>query len=113
MIRYIFIIIFTFFLSSCDFDTSFKIELGNKESSYQPIPGPRDCFWSRGPVSKDPYINIAFPVASVFYWSANFSVPEGARLYLSVTFPYSRYLSVISSSDRCSLIESLADFLFL
>ena len=61
MIKYIATIVFAVFLSSCDFDTSFKIELGNKESSHEPIPGPRDCFWSRGPVSKDPYINIAYP----------------------------------------------------
>ena len=113
MIRYIFIIIFTFFLSSCDFDTSFKIELGNKESSYQPIPGPRDCFWSRGPVSKDPYINIAYPDASVFYWSATFTVPEGARLYLEGTFPHSRYMSLISYDGRGAPIESLADYLIV
>ena len=34
------------------------------------IPGDRTCFWSRGPVSSDPYINIAYPDAGVFYWSA-------------------------------------------
>ena len=25
------------------------------------VPGPRDCFWSRGPHSGDPYINLAYP----------------------------------------------------
>ena len=113
MIKYIATIVFAVFLSSCDFDTSFKIELGNKESSHEPIPGPRDCFWSRGPVSKDPYINIAYPDASVFYWSATFTVPEGARLYLEGTFPHSRYMSLISYDGRGAPIESLADYLIV
>ena len=55
------------------------------------IPGPRTCFWTRGPVSKDPYMNIAYPDAGVFYWSAIFTMPEGAKLYLEGEFPHSRY----------------------
>ena len=33
---------------------------------YGRIPGPRDCFWARGPHSADPYINGAYPDANVF-----------------------------------------------
>ena len=53
----------TFFIPSCNKEVSFKMELGNMEASHEekrkPIPGQRTCFWVRGPVSKDPYINIA------------------------------------------------------
>ncbi|WP_150125024.1 hypothetical protein [Tsuneonella mangrovi] len=75
------------------------------------IPGPRTCFWSRGPVSADPYINIAYPDSNVFYWSATFTVPEGAKLQLEGNFPHSRYMSFISYDGRGRPIESLADYL--
>ncbi len=42
------------------------------------IPGPRDCFWARGPISSDPYINIAYPDSNLYYWAAVFSMPEGS-----------------------------------
>ena len=113
MIRYIFITILTFFTLSCDFDTSVKLEVSNNDDSYQSIPGPRNCFWSRGPISKDPYINIAYPDANVFYWSAAFTIPEGARLYLKGEFPYSRYMSLISYDGKGTPIESLADYLII
>lgn len=75
------------------------------------IPGPRNCFWSRGPVSKDPYINIAYPDAGVFYWSAIFTIPKGAKLLLEGQFPHSRYISLISYDGRGAPVESLADYL--
>ena len=77
------------------------------------IPGPRDCFWSRGPVSKDPYINIAYPDAGVFYWHATFTIPDGAQLYLEGEFPYARYMSIISYDQRGAPIESLPDYIIL
>ena len=61
------------------------------------IPGPRDCFWMRGPHSGDPYINLAYPDANVFYWAAAFSAPENAELYLEGEFPYSRYCLLYTS----------------
>ena len=90
LIEYVFILLiviqFAFFLSSCRKEVSFKLELGDIEEVIEekrkPIPGSRTCFWTRGPVGKDPYINIAYPDAGVFYWNAAFTVPEGARLYL-------------------------------
>ena len=75
------------------------------------IPGPRDCFWMRGPHSGDPYINLAYPDANVFYWAAAFSTPDDAELYLEGEFPYSRYMSIISYDGRGRPIESLADYL--
>lgn len=74
-------------------------------------PGPRTCFWLRGPVSADPYVNIAYPDANTFYWSASFSMPEGARLTLEGTFPHARYMSFISYDAGGRPFEALADYL--
>lgn len=76
-----------------------------------PIPGPRDCFWSRGPASADPYLNIAYPDAATFYWAATFTVPQGARLHLDGKFPHSRYMSLISYDAAGAPVESVADYL--
>ena len=93
------------------------MEYGDSEQfhkqKYEPIPGSRTCFWRRGPVSKDPYINIAYPDAGVFYWNAAFTVPEGAKMYLEGVFPYARYMSLISYDGRGSPVESLADYLII
>jgi len=75
------------------------------------IPGPRSCFWRYGPHSGDPYINLAYPDASVFYWAGTFSVPEGAKLELTGEFAHARYQSFISYDERGRPIESLADYL--
>ncbi|WP_237444245.1 hypothetical protein [Sinobacterium norvegicum] len=77
----------------------------------QVIPGPRDCFWARGPVSADPYVNIAYPDSSVFYWAAMFTVPDGARLDMAGEFAHSRYQSLISYDNRGRPVESVADYL--
>ena len=122
LIKYIFIsfiaLPLTFFIQSCDKEVSLKNELGDRktfpEETHKPIiPGQRTCFWARGPVSKDPYINIAYPDAGVFYWNATFTAPEGARLYLKGIFPHSRYMSLISYDGRGAPIESLADYLIV
>lgn len=76
-----------------------------------PIPGPRSCFWLRGPHSADPYINLAYPDSSVFYWAAVFSIPEGATLEIKGEFAHARYQSFISYDERGRPIESLADYL--
>lgn len=76
-----------------------------------PIPGPRTCFWARGPASADPYLNIAYPDAATFYWAAVFTVPAGARLTLEGNFPRARYMSLISYDAGGVPIESVADYL--
>jgi hypothetical protein len=76
-----------------------------------PIPGPRTCFWSRGPASADPYLNIAYPDAATFYWAATFTIPQGAKLHLEGSFPHSRYMSFISYDEAGRPIESVADYL--
>lgn len=75
------------------------------------IPGPRSCFWSRGPVSGDPYMNVAYPDANVYYWAATFTIPEGAKLDLKGEFAHSRYMSFISYDGAGKPIESVADYL--
>lgn len=75
------------------------------------IPGPRDCFWLRGPFSADPYINLAYPDANVYYWAGVFTIPEGARLELLGEYPHSRYMSFVSYDERGRPQESLPDFL--
>ena len=76
-----------------------------------PIPGPRSCFWSRGPASADPYLNIAYPDAATYYWAATFTVPQGAKLSIEGKYPHSRYMSFISYDEAGRPIESVADYL--
>ncbi|UTV30472.1 hypothetical protein [Photobacterium atrarenae] len=80
-------------------------------AAYQPLPGERNCLFRYGPVSADPYINVAYPDAGVQYWGAAFTVPEGASLYLEGQFPHSRYMSLISYDEYGRPIQSLADYL--
>ncbi len=105
-------------LAACSPRPSVKADLDEAQAPseasvnpYGPIPGPRDCFWARGPHSGDPYVNVAYPDANVFYWAAVFSIPEGARLTLEGDYPYARYMSFISYDERGRPIESLADYL--
>lgn len=76
-----------------------------------PIPGPRSCFWLRGPAGADPYINIAYPDAATFYWAAVFTTPPGAKLQLEGQYPRARYMSLISYDAQGRPIESVADYL--
>ena len=76
-----------------------------------PIPGPRNCFWLRGPVSADPYINVAYPDANTMYWAAVFTMPPGARLHLVGRFPHARYMSLVSYDAAGVPVESVADYL--
>lgn len=94
-------------------DQAQAVENGLKQIAIgkDPIPGPRTCFWARGPASADPYINIAYPDAATFYWAAVFTVPPGARLHLEGEFPHSRYMSFISYDGAGVPIESVADYL--
>lgn len=68
-----------------------------------PIPGPRNCFWLRGPHSGDPYINLAYPDANVFYWAGIFTIPEGANLQLEGEYPHSRYMSSSAMMNAVAL----------
>lgn len=75
------------------------------------VPGERSCFWQRGPHSADPYLNVAYPDANVFYWAAVFTMPEDSSLKVEGEFPHSRYFSIISYDEGGRPLESLADYL--
>lgn len=75
------------------------------------IPGERSCFWQRGPHSADPYLNVAYPDANVFYWAAVFTMPADSSLTIEGEFPRSRYFSMISYDEGGRPLESLADYL--
>jgi hypothetical protein len=77
--------------------------------SNSPIPGPRTCFWLRGPHNADPYINVAYPDEGAFYWSAVIVIPEGATLKLKGQYPHARYMSFVSYRSTGQAVESLAD----
>ncbi|WP_050906386.1 hypothetical protein [Vibrio campbellii] len=79
--------------------------------TFEGIPGERTCFFRYGPVSADPYINVAYPDAAVKYWGAAFTVPEGAKLRLEGQFPHSRYMSLISYDDQGRPVQSLPDYM--
>ncbi len=74
------------------------------------VPGPRNCFFSRGPVSGDPYANALYPDSTSAYWVAFFNTPEGARLELKGEFPRSRYISFSSFNEQGVPLDSLADY---
>jgi len=74
------------------------------------MPGPRTCFWYRGPHNKDPYINVAYPDAGAFYWSAVASIPKGATLRLKGQYPHARYMSFVSYRATGQAVESLPDY---
>ena len=73
------------------------------------VPGPRDCFWLRGPFGADPYVNLAYPDANVYYWAAVFTVPDGARLELLGEYPHSRYMSFVSYESPAGIPARFSD----
>lgn len=74
------------------------------------LPGPRTCFWYRAPVGADPYVNVAYPDAGAYYWTAAFTAPEGSTLELRGAFAHARYTSLISYDESGRPIEALADY---
>lgn len=84
--------------------------LANQARAAAPIPGPRTCFWLRGPHNADPFINVAYPDEGAFYWSAIFTIPQGATLQIKGEYPHARYMSFISYRSTGQAVESLADY---
>lgn len=92
-------------------NTAMDAALAAVAAGKDPIPGPRTCFWLRGPASADPYINVAYPDAATFYWAAVFTVPADAKLTFEGRFPHARYMSFISYDQAGRPVESVADYL--
>ena len=110
-IQTLLLLVIAFAFKACESNTNDNQGEATASPSENIVPGPRNCFWSRGPVSADPYMNVAYPDAGVFYWSAIFTIPEGAKLEIEGEFPHSRYMSFISYDGRGIPQESLADYL--
>lgn len=82
-----------------------------KSAPTLPIPGPRTCFWNKGPFSADPYINLAYPDSKAFYWASNFTMPEGSKLELVGDFPHARYMSISSYDINGVPVDTATDYL--
>lgn len=73
-----------------------------------------DCMWHEGPTSKkgsgeDPR-NYAYPDSNVNYWSSQFTVPEGAKVYIEGDYPYARHSSLVSYTATGERVNSIRDF---
>lgn len=99
------------FAQTQDGSDRMKEAIAAADAGRDPLPGPRSCFWSLGPVSADPYMNVAYPDAGTFYWGAVFTVPDNATLTLQGQFPHSRYMAVASYDEAGRPNESIADYL--
>ena len=70
---------------------------GGENSDSSPVtavePRLSTCFWNGPYVKENPAANFAYPDTGAAYWTAEYSLPEGATLKLDGDFPYSRYIS--------------------
>ena len=85
--------------------------INHMDTEHPGVPGPRTCFWTNGPYSGDPYLNIAWPDTNTFYWGAKFTIPKGAKLQVEGQFAHARYSSFTTYDMRGQPVESLADYL--
>lgn len=72
-----------------------------------------DCMWreaatSRSHTGTDPE-NFAYPDSNVNYWASQFTIPEGAKIYLDADFPYARHTSLVSYTALGERVNSLRD----
>lgn len=72
-----------------------------------------DCMWQGGPTSKSntglDKMNFAYPDTNVNYWSSEFTIPEGAKVYVDGDFPYARHTSLVSYTAEGERVNSLRD----
>ena len=73
-----------------------------------------DCMWQEGPTSKTntgaDLMNFAYPDTNVNYWSSEFTIPEGAEIFLDGDYPYARHSSLVSYTAQGERVNSLRDF---
>lgn len=68
-----------------------------------------DCFWQGPYVIDNPKTNFAFPDTGSTYWSAKYTLPEGASLRLKGDFPYARYMSINSYREDTTPAYTISD----
>lgn len=68
------------------------------------------CLW-QGPVGTAANeVNEAYPDSGATYWSAQFQIPAGARVFLKGQFAYSRYMSFNSYQTNDAPAVALTDY---
>ncbi|MFM0169136.1 hypothetical protein PQR33_07250 [Paraburkholderia sediminicola] len=90
---------------------------GDNLAAAQPLPASfavshamTSCLW-QGPVgTASNEVNEAYPDSGATYWTAQFKVPAGARVFLKGQYAYSRYLSFNSYQTNNSPAAKLTDF---
>lgn len=73
-----------------------------------------DCMWQNAVSSKDGTgganpMNYALPDSNVNYWSSEFTVPEGAKVFIDGDYPYARHTSLVSYTAKGERVNSLVD----
>lgn len=96
-------------LSACNNDDS-----DTQSNVTPPTSQLNDCMWQVGPNSTsntgEDLRNFAYPDTNVNYWSSEFTIPEGAKVYLDGDFPYARHTSLVSYTAEGVRVNSLRDF---
>lgn len=86
---------------------------GGENSDSSPVtavePRLSTCFWNGPYVKENPAANFAYPDTGAAYWTAEYSLPEGATLKLDGDFPYSRYISYNSYRSDGTPADVVAD----
>ncbi|NMM04066.1 hypothetical protein HHL24_40175 [Paraburkholderia sp. RP-4-7] len=68
------------------------------------------CLW-QGPIGTAVgEVNEAYPDSGATYWSAQFKIPAGARVFLKGQFAYSRYMSFNSYQTNNAPAVALTDY---
>lgn len=68
-----------------------------------------NCFWQGPYVRETPVTNFAYPDTGAAYWSAQYTLPQGASLKLKGDYPYARYMSFNSYRNDASPAHALSD----
>lgn len=72
-----------------------------------------DCMWREAATSRShtgaDSQNFAYPDTNVNYWASQFTIPEGAKVYLDADFPYARHTSLVSYTALGERVNSLRD----
>ena len=82
---------------------------GAPETPIDPAEAVEGCFWVGPYTLEREQTNTAFPDSGATYWSARFTVPNGARLRLRGRYPHARYMSFVSYNSLKSPTDSIYD----
>lgn len=77
----------------------------SQAKSIETLKDPQTCFW-RGPYDQTASL---FPDKNANYWSGDFTIPEGKKVFLKAEYPHSRYMAYVSYHTNGSEYDSLKD----